>query len=1006
MDNRIEIENNLDWLNSDKLIGLIDKLREEGYSIGISQYIAAQDLILILISQGENLDSPEKLRSLLAPIFCSSQLEQENFKQHFDDSFKSGSQNIASTEEKQTSLEPEKSIKPLSKPLPYKGKGFDSPFPSREGGWGVRLIPSYLLPLKIIISTGIPIFLIFNDSPTNTRNLTPLNTSVKSTTNQPPTVTSTPTNIKIPNKNSIICNDIPIINPPGNIINWPREIAFSLTPATLFLISRMWWFWLNRQLFLRRYGTTTQPELQNISLADFDIEQELFPTMIFMQIARNLRRRIPIPSNQLDIEKTIDATLRQGGWLKPIYRNYQILPEYLFLVNRTSFQDHQAQFIEEIIERLKKENVLIISYFFDDDPLICFSSNGESLPLRLDEIISKYPQHYLVLVSDTENFFSVISGELEPWVSQLITWQSRAFLTPKSTINWGYQEFQIAQEFMILPATPQGLELFSQKPWSRDNSKPLSFQERGLERGSTIPVPQTLRIQTYRWLERNSPEPEQIETMLVLLQKYLGNDSFYWFCACAVFPELQWYITIYLGNVLKTEAGQSLLQVCSLNNLVRLPWFRSGYIPDWLRVYLIKKLTFEQEQEIRTALQNLLNQANNSSELQNLLNQANNSSEKGLKLLSIVTKLVKASEDSPLQDYLFLDFMTKPSPLMLKVPENFSQKLPKPIRKVAVNTQINRRRFLQIMGLGGAGFVAAVAGNQVFTNTTSQPTKKCLPVKFKSFQFNVVTVNNQGKIISRVSNQSWFFTEDLGNKITLDMVEIPAGSFLMGSAASLTKQAITNNESESPQHKVNVPTFLMGKFAVTQEQYQQIMGKNPARFKGAKRPVERVSWNDAVEFCSKLSQKTGRKYRLPSEAEWEYACRAGTTTPFHFGETITSDLANYYGSSTYASEPKGNYRQQTTDVGSFQVANAFGLYDMHGNVWEWCQDDWHNDYTGAPTDGSAWSRQSSDTKLLRGGSWDYNPEDCRSACRGSNGLDAYDSNIGFRVVCSGAARIL
>jgi formylglycine-generating enzyme required for sulfatase activity len=228
----------------------------------------------------------------------------------------------------------------------------------------------------------------------------------------------------------------------------------------------------------------------------------------------------------------------------------------------------------------------------------------------------------------------------------------------------------------------------------------------------------------------------------------------------------------------------------------------------------------------------------------------------------------------------------------------------------------------------------------------------------------------------------------------------------MGSAASLTKQAITNNESESPQHKVNVPTFLMGKFAVTQEQYQQIMGKNPARFKGAKRPVERVSWNDAVEFCSKLSQKTGRKYRLPSEAEWEYACRAGTTTPFHFGETITSDLANYNGFYTYASEPKGNYRQQTTDVGSFQVANAFGLYDMHGNVWEWCQDDWHNDYKGAPTDGSAWSRQSSDTKLLRGGSWDLNPANCRSAYRNDYYLGSNFSTFGFRVVCSGAARIL
>jgi serine/threonine protein kinase len=122
-----------------------------------------------------------------------------------------------------------------------------------------------------------------------------------------------------------------------------------------------------------------------------------------------------------------------------------------------------------------------------------------------------------------------------------------------------------------------------------------------------------------------------------------------------------------------------------------------------------------------------------------------------------------------------------------------------------------------------------------------------------------------------------------------------------------------------------------------------------------------------VPICEKLSQKTGKTYRLPSEAEWEYACRAGTTTPFYFGETITTDLVNYNGNSTYASAPKGQYRQQTTPVGSFPP-NAFGLYDMHGNVWEWCQDHWHDNYNGAPTDGSAWTDDNDNrSRLLRGG---------------------------------------
>ncbi|AUB40247.1 Formylglycine-generating enzyme, required for sulfatase activity, containings SUMF1/FGE domain [Nostoc flagelliforme CCNUN1] len=186
---------------------------------------------------------------------------------------------------------------------------------------------------------------------------------------------------------------------------------------------------------------------------------------------------------------------------------------------------------------------------------------------------------------------------------------------------------------------------------------------------------------------------------------------------------------------------------------------------------------------------------------------------------------------------------------------------------------------------------------------------------------------------------------------------------------------------------------------MTQEQYQQIMGSNPSNFKGAKRPVEQVSWNDAVEFCKKLSQKVGRKYRLPSEAEWEYACRAGTTTPFYFGETITTKLANYDGDDyTYASEPKGKNRQGTTDVGSFPP-NAFGLYDMHGNVWEWCQDTLHDSYKGAPSDGSAWIDDNNQFRIRRGGSWTTYPINCRSAYRYDKKRDSFSNALGFRVVC-------
>ena len=150
------------------------------------------------------------------------------------------------------------------------------------------------------------------------------------------------------------------------------------------------------------------------------------------------------------------------------------------------------------------------------------------------------------------------------------------------------------------------------------------------------------------------------------------------------------------------------------------------------------------------------------------------------------------------------------------------------------------------------------------------------------------------------------------------------------------------------------------------------MGNNPSYFKGGKRPVEKVSWHDATKFCQKLSSKTGKIYTLPSESQWKYACRAGTTAPFYFGETITPELVNYSGNYPYANAPKGKYGGETTDVGSFPP-NAFGLYDIHGNVWEWCLDACHDNYNGAPTDGSSWeSGGDSNDRLLRGGCWIHN----------------------------------
>ena len=220
--------------------------------------------------------------------------------------------------------------------------------------------------------------------------------------------------------------------------------------------------------------------------------------------------------------------------------------------------------------------------------------------------------------------------------------------------------------------------------------------------------------------------------------------------------------------------------------------------------------------------------------------------------------------------------------------------------------------------------------------------------------------------------------------------------------------------SEGPQHEVTVGQFFMAKYPITQAQWRvvlampqvnQALDLDPSHFKGDLRPVEQVSWDDAVEFCDRLAIHTNRQYRLPTEAEWEYACRAGTTTPFHFGETLSTDYANYDGSNeeygAYGPGVRGEYRRETTPVGQFEGVNEYGLSDMHGNVWEWCQDYWHGNYEGAPTDGSAWlSSAESKMRILRGGSWINNPRGCRSAYRNGDDPDDRDFIAGFRVCCS------
>lgn len=237
-------------------------------------------------------------------------------------------------------------------------------------------------------------------------------------------------------------------------------------------------------------------------------------------------------------------------------------------------------------------------------------------------------------------------------------------------------------------------------------------------------------------------------------------------------------------------------------------------------------------------------------------------------------------------------------------------------------------------------------------------------------------------------------TNKQGRKIIQKMRWIEPGTFLMGSPEDEPERY----DDEGPQHSVTLNRgFWLFDTACTQALWEAVMGNNPSGFKGADRPVENVSWNDCQDFLKRLNERLpGLDLALPSEAEWEYACRAGTTTPFSFGANITPEQVNYDGNNPYAGGKTGLYRQQTVPVASLPP-NRWGLYEMHGNVREWCQDRWHDNYRGAPTDGSAWvGSDAGASRVLRGGSWNVVARSVRAAYRDADRPDHRDDGIGFR----------
>ncbi|MBX7218451.1 MAG: SUMF1/EgtB/PvdO family nonheme iron enzyme [Blastocatellia bacterium] len=267
------------------------------------------------------------------------------------------------------------------------------------------------------------------------------------------------------------------------------------------------------------------------------------------------------------------------------------------------------------------------------------------------------------------------------------------------------------------------------------------------------------------------------------------------------------------------------------------------------------------------------------------------------------------------------------------------------------------------------------------------------PLRLKTFEFETVSLDAKGEILERRKEKGQFYPEELAPGVTLEMIALSGGNLLQGSPP----EEKGRSEDEGPQHEVTLDPFFISKYEVTQAQWQAVMGYNPSFFKGDNFPVDQITWAEAVEFCARLTQKTGRHYRLPTESEWEYAARAGTTTPFAFGPEMTSNWGAFNTMYPYSAAPIGDERFRTHLVGSF-LPNAWGLYDMHGNVWEWCLDWFEETYYQHSPQANPHGPVTGTFRVIRGGGWRDTTVYCRSGNRTGNLPEYYSRSLGLRVV--------
>jgi formylglycine-generating enzyme required for sulfatase activity len=937
----------------DGLLPFISRLQQDGFNIGVDSYCTVHNLLLALAAQGELSSDFGRLRTFLAPVLCCSEQEQISFNRYFDEWLQV--------------LQPQpQMILPMVEELAKVEKEQKKTRKSFYLLAFLIVLGFAVIPYRNYLGELISLSVFGKLHPES------IEASVKAPIQNP--ALQKLMQMPLEDLQKLQVHVVPSSQEiPQPAFSNRDKIKFALWATLAVLVLTLLWYlirYAQLQRFLKRHSALQPPDLTQFFLKNQ--QQALYSSVAFARTAQQLHKHRDLDTHLLDVEATVKRTIAECGFYTPVYKAIKALPEYLVLIDRASFNDQLSHFVEALLKELDDFGLFIERYYFDGDPRHCYSMRQPTTPCTLEHLQSLYASHRLMIFADSQHFLDPISGKLYGWLSQFHEWQQPFLFTLESPQHWDYYKQQLHEAgFVVLATGQQGLqELVSYIA----SDVEIKAKQRG---GVVDGYPALLQQRPRRFLERHAPVLEIIEELLTQLHGYLGHDGFVWLAACAVYPELHWQLTLYLGQRKDPSGFKNLkgLDEALLLRLARLPWLRYGYMPDWLREALIFKLNKQQERTIRQRLQVLLLTITT----QGSADAFSLSIAQKSPLLSMMREVLlvwgkKSDADSSMQDYVFQSFMAG----------RLTVKLPK-----AINQRLRRFEFLVKMRL--LLVLLAIVGVLLPTSLEVQIIPYLeypSPPKFVTESLDLPKLSPlTGKVIDKEPAQKAI------TMLAPAMVAIKGGCFMMGSPESEPER-----QSDEKQHQVCVTDFEMGKYEVTQAQWQAVMGNNPSKFNGDDLPVETVSWNEVQAFIKKLNALTGKEYRLPTEAEWEYAARAGTTTPFYTGNCISLKQANYgYFGTKYADckNETADAKRQTVKVG-FYPPNQFGLYDMVGNVWEWTCSDYVADYDGSEK-ACYTNNDDKSPRVLRGGSWDYDPDWLRSAYRSGSTPDYRNYNFGFRL---------